>query len=77
MSDFINDLATKELVEKLIANGHEEAVNAFLLNENRCYTKQGRLNKSGACRVLGVKPKQLDDQFIMMRKLLEGDIVEE
>ena len=29
--------------------------------ENKAYTKKGRLNKSGACRLLGIKPKELDD----------------
>jgi len=31
------------------------------MNEAKVYTKAGRLNKSGACRALGWKTKQLED----------------
>jgi len=77
VSDFIHDIETKELIDKLIEHGHSDVVNAFLLNDGKCYTKKGRLNKSGACRVLDYKPKQLDDRFELMRKLLEPDLCAE
>jgi hypothetical protein len=77
VTDFIRDLEIKELIAKLIEHGHSDIVNAFLLNDGKCYTKKGRLNKSGACRVLDFKPKQLDDRFALMRKLLEPDVCEE
>ena len=76
-TDFVKEIETKELIDKLIEKGYGEIVNAFLLNESRCYTKKDRLNKSGACRVLDFKPKQLDDQFKMMKQLLEKDLGEE
>ena len=76
MTDFIKELETKELIDKLIQNGYEDLVNAFLLNDGKCYTKKARLNKSGVCRVLDFKPKQLDDEFVKMRKILEGDLAE-
>lgn len=71
MSDFVKEIEIKEIIEKLVEAGHSEIVDAFLLNESKCYTKKGRLNKSGACRVLDFKPKQLDDKFSDMRKILE------
>lgn len=74
MPDFIRELETKELIEKLSKNGFHDIVDAFLLNDAKCYTKKGRLNKSGACRVLDFKPKQLEDKFEIMRKLLETDL---
>jgi len=74
MSDFIHEIETKELITKLIKHGYGHIVDAFLLNVPKCYTKKGRLNKSGACRVLDFKPKQLDDSFAIMKKLLENDL---
>jgi hypothetical protein len=74
VSDFIDDIERREIIAKIIKAGYGNIVDAFLLNENECYTKKGRLNKSGACRVLGAKPKQLDDQFAELQRLLEGDL---
>ena len=76
MADFVSDIETKELIAKLIQHGHGHIVDAFLLNDTKCYTKKGRLNKSGACRVLDYKPKQLDDSFAIMKKLLEKDLAD-
>ena len=76
-TDFVKEIETKELIDKLIKAGYGEIVNAFLLNESKTYTKKSRLNNSGACRVLDLKPKQLDDQFKMMRALLERDLGED
>jgi len=43
------------------------------LNESKVYTKKGRLNKSGACRVLGLKPKQLDEFLSKCRHMIKFD----
>jgi len=74
--NFVEEIETKELIEKLIKAGYGHIVDAFLLNDTKCYTKKGRLNKSGACRVLDFKPKQLDDNFADMKKLLEKDLTD-
>lgn len=74
MPDFIQTLETKEIIEKLQKLGYSDTVDVFLLRENECYTKKGRLNKSGACRALGCKPKQLDDMFAAMKKILAQDL---
>ena len=63
-----------ELIQKLIERGYGELVEALLDNENRVYTKKGRLNKSGACRVLGWKTKQLEDALEECRDILKSDI---
>lgn len=73
MADFVRELETKELIDKLLAGGYGNVVNAFLAHDGKCYTKKGRLNKSGACRVLDYKPKQLEDQLYRMRELLEPE----
>lgn len=51
----------QEVIQKLIDRGHGKLIDALLMNESKVYTKKGRLNKSGACRVLGWKTKQLED----------------
>lgn len=54
-------LEQQEVIQKLIDKGYGELIDALLMNESKVYTKKGRLNKSGACRVLGWKTKQLED----------------
>jgi len=63
----------QELVEKLKKNGYGKLVDCLLDNENKVYTKKGRLNKSSTCRELGWKNKQLEDTLLEMRELLEED----
>jgi len=69
-----NQIENQELIQKLIDNGYSEFVDAFLLNEKNVYTKKGRLNKSGACRVLKCKPKELDDIMLKCQELLQKDL---
>lgn len=69
----IEDLERQELINKLISNGYGEIVE-ILLEENKIYTKKGRLNKSGACRKLKLKSKQLEDKLAEMRELLSEDM---
>lgn len=73
MSNFIDILEREEQINKLRSLGFSELVDAFLLNENKVYTKKGRLNKSGACRVLKKKPKQLEDMLAACRAILEKE----
>jgi hypothetical protein len=76
MSDYNENeiLERDELIQKLIERGYGELVEALLDNENRVYTKKGRLNKSGACRVLGWKTKQLEDALEECRDILKSDL---
>ena len=64
-------LEQQELIQKLIDAGYGELVDAMLTNENKVYTKKGRCNKSGACRVLKWKTKQLEDAFAACREILK------
>ena len=74
MKSGLTDLIERqELIQKLRANGYGEIVDALLENETKVYTKKGRLNKSGACRELGLKTKQLEDKLLEMRELLKDD----
>lgn len=66
----IEVLEQQECIQKLIEKGYGPLVEALLLNEGKCYTKKARLNKSGACRVLGWKTKQLEDALRECRDIL-------
>jgi hypothetical protein len=69
-------LENQELIQKLIDNGFKDLVDAFFLNDNKVYTKKGRLNKSGACRVLKCKPKDLEDAIQACKEILCIDLDE-
>jgi len=74
MRSLINELEQQELIQKLSNNGFGTLIETLLLNENKVYTKKGRLNKSGACRVLGCKPKELEDALEKCKKILANDL---
>lgn len=69
-SSTFDQLENQELIQKLIDKGYGNIVDAFLLNDSKVYTKKGRLNKSGACRVLKCKPKDLEDAIKACQELL-------
>ena len=73
MSKLIEQLELQELIDKLVKNGYEEIVKA-LLDNDKIYKKKGRLNKSGACRKLKLKPKELENKLNDMKVLLEKDM---
>ncbi len=75
-NDLTEVLERQELIQKLIDKGYGELIEALLMNENKVYTKKGRLNKSGACRVLGWKTKQLEDALAECREILQVDLGE-
>jgi len=70
----IEDIERQELIKKLIDAGYGEIVEALMEDEKKVYTKKGRLNKSGACRKLKMKSKQLEDKLAEMRSLLSRDM---
>lgn len=74
MSNIIDQMEREELIQKLIQNGYGDIVQVLLENENKVYTKKGRLNKSGACRKLKLKTKQLEDKLNEMKNLLKNDL---
>ena len=63
-------LEKREIIDKLVKRGFGELVKALMDHEHKVYTKKGRLNKSGACRVLGWKTKQLEDALAACRQIL-------
>ena len=74
-SKLTESIETMELIEKLRANGYGELVKALLENEQDAYTKRGgRLNKCGACRVLGWKNKQLEEALAACKEILKNDM---
>jgi nucleoside-diphosphate-sugar epimerase len=75
--DLIEQIEKQELLQKLIDKGYGNLIDALLGNEREVYTKKGRLNKSGACRVLGWKPKELDEALAQCREILKRDIFTE
>lgn len=72
MKSVIESLEQAELIQKLKKAGYSKLVKALM--DNRCYTKKARLNKSGACRVLGWKPKQLEDALSICKEILKKDL---
>ena len=70
-------LEQQELLQKLIDHGYGELVETILSQEQRSFTLRGRSNKSGMCRVLGWKPKQLEDAFAKCREILKDDMAVE
>ncbi len=69
----IEILEQQELIQKLIDAGYGKVIDALLLNETKSFTRSGRVNKSGMCRVLGYKTKQLEDTFEACREILKGN----
>lgn len=74
--NFIDNLEKQEIIQKLIDKGYGELIEALLMREGEVYTKKGRLNKSGACRILGWKPKELEDALKECKQIL-GPIFED
>lgn len=74
MSNIIDQIEKQELIKKLVERGYAPLIEALLDNEKEVYTKKGRLNKSGACRVLGWKPKDLEQALEACRDILKNDL---
>lgn len=71
--NYTNSVEIQEIIQQLNDAGYAEVVDAFLSNESKVYTKKGRLNQSGACRVLGCKPKELRELLEKCKEVLGGD----
>jgi hypothetical protein len=71
------NLERQELIQKLIDRGYGDLVEALLMNEKSVYTKKGRLNKCGACRILGWKPKELEDALKECKEILGMDLFDD
>lgn len=74
---FLDGIENAELMALLENSNVREKINTILLNESVVYTKKGRLNKSGACRVLNMKPKELDDFIIECRDIIKASQFED
>ena len=72
VSNPVYAIEMQEIIQKLKDNGFADLVTCLLDNENDCYTKRGRLNKSATSRKMGWKSKQLEDALEGMREIL-GD----
>jgi len=70
---FLEGIENNELLQILENSYLKEKISLLLSNENRVYTKKGRLNKSGACRILNMKNKELESFLEECRKILEVD----
>jgi hypothetical protein len=64
----------QELMKKLADHGYGDLVDKLLSNENKVYTKKGRLNKCGACRLLGLKTKELEQVLDICKNILHKDL---
>ena len=72
--NFIDGIERSELIQKLIDAGSGDKVDALLSNECKWTTKKDRLNKSGACRVLDCKPKELEQMIDKWKEILGTDL---
>ena len=73
-NDPVELLENQELIDKLRKHGYSEIIDTLLNNDDEIYTKRGRLNKSGACRALDWKPKELDDIFAKWKEILANEL---
>lgn len=74
LKSHLENLELAELIEKLRKNGCGDLVDALLNNEGDVYTKKGRLNKSGACRIMKIKTKQLEDLLEEAKNVLVDSV---
>jgi nucleoside-diphosphate-sugar epimerase len=72
-SNPLSVIEIQEMIDKLVENGYGDLVECLLSNENKVYTKKGRLNKSSTCRELGWKGKQLEDALKEMKDILKHE----
>ena len=72
-----DSLEKREVIQKLKSKlcelGYGNLIEILLDNEEKVYTKRGRLNKSGACRTSGWKTKQLEDALLACRQILKDE----
>jgi hypothetical protein len=68
VANAFEQLEIQELIEKLRANGFGRFVDACI--DGLVYTKSGRLNKSAACKILGLKPNEMERALKQMQALL-------
>lgn len=71
--NFVDSIEKQELIQKLIDSGFGNLVDMLLLNENKAYTKKGRINKSSVCRLLNCKPKEFEELLEKCREVLKND----
>ena len=71
--NFLEVIEKQEILQILEDRGFGDKIEALLLNENKVYNKKGRLNKSGACRILGMKPKELEEFLAKCRDAIKAD----
>lgn len=69
----IESLERQEIIDKLINSGYGKLVEMLLNGDGKVFTRKGRLNKSGACRALGWKAKQLEDALEGCKEILGPD----
>ncbi len=61
MAHFTEIIAQQDQLNLLNGLGYKGIVDTILLNEDKCFTKGGRINKSAVCRILKCKTVQLEE----------------
>lgn len=72
----LNGIERKELLDLLMKNGFDKILDILYSDnqaDNKIFTRKGRLNKSGACRALNMKQKDLDEWFEKCKTILGED----
>lgn len=70
----IDAIDRQELLDKLNEAGFGDLIDTLLSNEKKVYTKKGRLNKSGACRLLKCKTKDLEEKLEACKDILRQSL---
>jgi hypothetical protein len=70
----IDAIDRQELLDKLNEAGYGDLIDTLLSNEKKVYTKKGRLNKSGACRLLKCKTKDLEEKLEACKDILRQSL---
>ena len=71
----LDDLANRELVDRLRKSGFGKLVDAILSDPACCYTKRtGRLNKSATGRKIKWRPSKMEEALLKCREILASEI---
>ena len=66
------EIETKEILDILVKAGYKKHLDKLLSHDRNWTTKKGRLNVSGASRLLKIKPKEWRDLLEKWKILLAG-----
>ncbi len=73
MRHFLTDLIEAETLHVLSQKGYAKLIDQMLVHHELCFTKNGRINKSGTCRVMNWQSIQLEEALKDMKNIISPD----